>query len=403
MSRSDISNTITSNTQIETCRILYDKLIKPALLTNPITENQCISPASIYYLLSLCRACAAGESANELNQFLGDRDLFFDGTQTSTPLSAIQVALLAWAKSESCQATPECKKKLELLNADYLTGMKHSLNEWASKKTNGVITDFISESEQQDLITLLASSVYFKGEFVEPFVVKATHPREFTNEDGSKKTTMMMYDSNRDVKYLSTPKAKYICLPYTNGTIGVFVLPTNNSNKEKKVNKKNKANDSHKDVSMTEFLSTSTLEDFLPPALFKAYPQELDNILIPKFEIQTKANLTNVLTNSNLFPTFMNHPDMSPAFGMRMTEANANTTSGGTAELGGDVQFKHNTVIKTDEQGTTAASIACRERLESYCPHERIEWIGDTPFLQVVALPNNNVVLPLFIAVVSKF
>ena len=70
--------------------------------------------------------------------------------------------------------------------------MANAINGWVDETTAGRITDLVSPEEFAGLVALLVNTVYFKGEWSDPFDPLQTTMVEFRRADGSTVTVPMM-------------------------------------------------------------------------------------------------------------------------------------------------------------------------------------------------------------------
>ena len=70
--------------------------------------------------------------------------------------------------------------------------MANAINGWVAESTGGRVTDLVTPEEFAGLVALMVNTVYFKGEWTDPFDSAETAMVEFRRADGSTVTLPMM-------------------------------------------------------------------------------------------------------------------------------------------------------------------------------------------------------------------
>lgn len=96
------------------------------------------------------------------------------------------------------------------------------INDWASRSTNGRITEMVEPPLDGDLILYLMNAVYFKGRWADEFRPQATRPRTFHAPGGDVQRPMM----SRTGRYgwMQGDGFQAVRLPYRGDRFAMYVL-----------------------------------------------------------------------------------------------------------------------------------------------------------------------------------
>lgn len=174
-----------------------------------------------------------------------------------------------------------------------LAGAHDAVARWVRDTTHGRIKD-AAVSQGVDTLTrmLLTSVIYFKGRWKYEFNPDATDDEEFHLLTGENATVSMMHQAGR-FKYAFLDGCKLLEMPYTG-----------------------------EEVSMTLILPNGSLPDFEEGLTWKTVANWMDkmevtkdvDVKIPRFRMQTRMPLTEVLQAMGLTDVFIN-PDFSAMTG----------------------------------------------------------------------------------------
>lgn len=95
------------------------------------------------------------------------------------------------------------------------------MNDWISNHTNNTIRDLISPAAISDSNMVLINTLYFLGDWREPFEDHNCRDAEFTNANGSTSTVNMMYDYDCGA-YYDNDQAEAFMKPYEDSNL-VFI------------------------------------------------------------------------------------------------------------------------------------------------------------------------------------
>jgi serpin B len=101
-----------------------------------------------------------------------------------------------------------------------VAGAPANVNAWVSAETNGLITDLLPPA---DYVTVLANTVYFKGQWTSGFSPAQTVNAPFTLADGTQVSVPMMQQSN-SFPYLQGTNFQAVSLPYGSGRLSMLIV-----------------------------------------------------------------------------------------------------------------------------------------------------------------------------------
>ncbi len=362
----------TTDSGIEVCPIdmiipeVADKSFADSLmLLTKEDGNRMLSPYSAKMCLALLANGARGETREQILSAIGINDLDEYNQEVKSLLTryesysaamSLNTANSLWLNQSAFEGkgsfiTAYRTKMQDLYSAEVREVTdKNSIEEvnaWAYKKTNGKISEILSE-EHRHFAAVLANAVYFKAAWKNAFNEHQTEKGDFTNTDGSTSIIDFMH-STESYGYFESDEIKAVRLDYSRF-----------GEDEKYVD------DTDYNFSMYFMLSENDLdiEAFLSEASFN---NEKVCVTIPKFKLEYKTSLTEILKSLGMTLAFEDDADL----GAMLNEA---------AKVD-DVLQK--TYIKIDEKGTEAAAVtAITVRLTSAVIDERPikEFTADRPF-----------------------
>lgn len=312
------------------------RLFKSIVGTEKIDKNVFIAPTSVSLALSMAYNGAAGETqkamastlgfgklkVDEVNQ--GNRDLatVLHGNDPGTLLT---IANSLWIKQGET-VVPEFLKRVTDnygAKAEYLdfgnSEAKDAINAWVKEATQGKIPTIIETTKPEDFMHLV-NAVYFKGDWKDPFLPKATIKMPFENGDTTPPEVSMM-SREGSYLYLDGDKFQAVSIPYGRGRVAMDVfLPK-------------------KGTSLAQFLSGASPK-WLADQAKKMVLTPLTTLKIPKFRAENSFDLVPILKQMGMAVAFTDKADFT---GMRKQ---------GELLITG---VTHKTYVDVDEQGTEAA------------------------------------------------
>lgn len=166
-----------------------------------------------------------------------------------------------------------------------------SINQWASLKTHGKFNNMVRDISLDDFV--LATVVYFKSRWVQPFSPAETHSGEFTLLSGAKKQVQMMPQHLVKSQYLKGPNFQALKLPFYKAAM-IVVLPDEDS-------------------------TLQTFVDSLTPNMWQTWESQFSEhngyLELPRFEIKQERNLRPVLEKMGLKLPFSDLTTFIPLVG----------------------------------------------------------------------------------------
>ena len=171
--------------------------------------NVFISPLSVSMSLGMLMNGAGGGTFNAMGDALGVNGLMMAEANEAykaltellvdlDPSVEFRVANNSWLE-EGFQIRRDYRSRLEeafdarIENVRFEeSDMAGGINGWVGENTDGRITDLVTSEEFSGLVALLVNTVYFKGEWTDPFDPVQTAIVEFRRADGSTVSVPLM-------------------------------------------------------------------------------------------------------------------------------------------------------------------------------------------------------------------
>lgn len=257
------------------------------------------------------------------------------------------------------------------------------INKWAGDNTNQLIKKVLDQLDGKDA-AVLASALYFKGEWTHKFDKTKTEDRAFTADDGAASVTPTMqqwYEKGR-VRHLEGGDYEAIALTYGKEDREKGVSPTMRivlvrPNEEA--------------VSARDWLAAQGTGAKMPEWLDAfSYESVQGNVTLPRMDIKQKHDLIPALQDMG----------MKDAFNAGKADFSKMDAEGKKVLSVGKVS--HDVVFKTNEEGSEAAAVttAGMRRTSMSMPTPTIDIKFDRSF--VFALQDIKTGAVLFIGAVNK-
>lgn len=345
-------------------------------------ENAVISPVSAYLALTMAAMGAEGETRDELARVFGeDGETWPDHASALMKLlskdkkNTIKIANSAWVRPDvklqksyrrALKRTLSAKAYSSALSEE--SGMR-AMNDWVKKNTGGMIDRLLSKPLSKDTVLALINTVYFKGQWSEPFRADLTQRGEFTRDDGEKVKTDFMRRVDDFRYHTSEDGAQAIWLPYE-GREKVFlaILPPEG-------------------VSADEYLNALSADRL--SGIMKDGAAARVNLRMPRIDVGCTFDVKSFLRDMGVTRAF----DPTQAQFGKMLKGDDLVWIG---------QILQKTRLKLDEKGTeaSAATIIDVEPASARIPEEPIELTLDRSFLYI--LYDENADMPLFMGKVAN-
>lgn len=354
------------------------KLLRQSLQDESLKkENVLLSPVSVLYALSMTANGTEGQTLAQMEKILG------------APVSAWNTYLHRYRSSlsddEGCKFSlansiwlrddPGLTVQEDFLktNADWYgadiykapfdASTVKAINQWVSDSTDKMIPSILNEISS-DAIMYLINGLAFDAEWASPYQQYQTRQADFTEEDGTRYQTDLMYSSEH--LYLQDEKAQGF-LKYYKGSKYAFaaLLP----------------NPGIPVAEYVESLDGQALTELL------SHPVSTTVITaIPRFKADYSAELSGILMNLGMTDAFDSGTADFSGMG---------SFSGNTLYIG---QVLHKTYIAVDEQGTKAGAATAVTMYASAAavPEQKPKEVYlDRPFVYMIIDCEENI--PVFI------
>jgi serine protease inhibitor len=227
------------------------------------------------------------------------------------------------------------------------------INEWASRNTNGRITEMVQGPLDGDLIMYLMNAVYFKGRWQDEFRPDATRPRTFHAPGGDVQRPMMSRTGSYG--YLAADGIRGVRLPYRGGRFAMYVLLPDSGR------------------SLAQLRTGLTAEAWRGmPGRFQSREVRLT---MPKCRMSLESRLNNPLQAMGMADAFS---PQAARFGALL---NAEYLTRQNAYVG---EAKQKVFIEVNEEGTEAAAVTGIEVRTTSAPAPPMEFMVDRPFVLVI-------------------
>lgn len=344
-------------------------------------ENVLISPDSILFSLEMAAAGANGETLDQMMNTMvpgaSNDDAFACITDRSSMLQKdhLTIANSAWINQENAGSVygdylsfVKENFNAEIQTVKFNTSAANTINDWVSRKTDGLIDRLIDKVDPEAKMYLV-NTIGFNDEWASKFKEEKIEEGEFKNQDGSK-TTVTFLNDEFEAKYIFNDRAQGFIKPYLkSGYAFVAILP----------------NDENADIN--EFMAEMTIDEFydLISSSFKGNNRVIYKL--PEFECSYSTSLKDTLKDMGMPLAFdKDHADFSNIGTMPLCIE--------------DVVQK--TYIKVDRNGT-AAGAASRSGISTGAGKEppKIQYVMcDRPF--AYAIVDSKTCLPVFIGTVAN-
>ena len=292
----------------------------------------CISPLSIYQILSLVSNGANKETQTEILQTLTQDKNITSKTQINLNLNNenilniyennnnISIANAILSKISISENFILISKRYKAFNS-ILTNVDQ-VNKWCKEKTNGKIDKILDNINGIELILL--NAVYFNYNWKFPFEKSETYEKNFYNENKTISKVQMMSKKFYSINYYEDNNIQMIELPYKDENISmIIILPS-------------------KDKFKSTFDYLNKEENNIENLIKKLELRNNIILKLPKFEFKYEISLKDSLIKMNMKKAFNDNADFSKI----TKEKNLKIDN-----------IIHKTYIKVDELGTESAAI----------------------------------------------
>lgn len=325
------------------------------------SDNVVLSPYNALTNMALVGAGAKGSTRNEFAKALFGKDGEAFRAEAENLMQMNKRILAAnkgiveittangiWANHDRLQLDPDYEQiarevfgsTVELENFTD-PDVPERINQWASDNTNGLITKIIEKLKKDDAM-VLASALYFKGDWSWKFDKELTEDKPFALDGGKKKTTpMMRQDFTEEGRLRWQEGDDYEAVALTYGEKREPYMGMGGTNPSMRIVLLRPKDDA---VPAKKWLAK---QDAAQPARWldpAAYENAKGVVELPHIDIKQKTDLIPVLKALGIYKAFGSGADFS---GMGQAD-------GGKLYVS---KVSHDVVFKTDEEGSEAAAV----------------------------------------------
>lgn len=240
------------------------------------------------------------------------------------------------------------------------------INEWASRNTNGRITQMVQPPLDGDLIMYLMNAVYFKGRWQDEFRPQASRPRTFHAPGGPVQRPMMTRTGSYG--WMRGEGFQAVRLPYRGGRFSMVVLLPDSGR------------------------SLAQLRGGLSAEAWRGWmtrfaPREVA-LTMPKYRLNLESRLNQPLAAMGMAEAF----DPNAA----RFDAMVSETSRLNVHVG---EARQKVFIEVNEEGTEAAAVTGIEMRATSAPPPPLAFTVDRPFL--IAIRDDQTGALLFVGQVT--
>lgn len=342
------------------------------------SENICVSPTSLYMILSLAATGANGPTQNEIVEALGMigkekdylseqngnlfRRLYFDNN-----IGKLKIANSLWLQKDIKFKDTFINNAAQnfygsLFNIDFSDNKSGELvSKWISENTGGILEPRLNLNKEQ--ILSMINTIYFKDEWRDRFDEDYTKPDTFYLKDGSEVKCDFMNSTYLTHSYVKGDGFTSSFLNLKNSGHMTFILPDEG-------------------VSIDDLIATPQKVALL----FDMENREIGKVIfqIPKFSFGNDIDLRETMKSMGVSTAFERNADFTDI----------------TDEPAFISDIRQQTHIAIDENGIEATAYTQIVYAGSAPPKDKVaEMILDRPFIFAISSSNGAV---LFIGVVNN-
>ncbi len=227
------------------------------------------------------------------------------------------------------------------------------INAWVSENTRGAIDGIVDPPIDPDTVLFLINTIYFKGEWNEPFDPELTTNQPFHLPGGEIINHPIMF-RNDEFRYFENETMQIVELPYgQNSRVGMYIiLPAEEPGLQ----------------GLYGELNSDTWQ-----AWTRSLSMQQGQVGLPRFQFEYEKTLNDYLVALGMEPAF--NEKVSDFSNMRPEPPNLFIS-----------EVKHKTFIEVNEEGTEAAAATSVEMAPTSAPPgEPFVMIADRPFFFAIA------------------
>lgn len=335
-------------------------------------ENAITSPVSVAVLLAMVLAGAGGDTAEAMAAVLGleeSRDVRV-GALLRELADAEEVTLSVANALWAHQGVPFEEDYLSFAQEAFGATLEEAdlgaeetaadIDAWVDERTEGLIEEIAGDLglPSSQAVLVLLNAVYFLGEWTTPFNPDSTRDEPFTLANGSEVEVPLMRLRGEELGYTERDGYRMLRLPYgEDGRYGMEVLLPD------------------ADSGLGEMLDSLDAAEWRA-AVDTLAEQKVDEVALPRFELQWDAVLNEPLERLGMGVAFTPAADFRPM---------------SPADPWLDV-VAHKTYIRVDEEGTEAAAVTGGGMIVS-APVDPLVFRVDRPFAFTISDAETGAIL----------
>jgi serine protease inhibitor len=324
-----------ANTPVDPALVTADNTFGLNLLNTLIAgnagQNTAISPLSVAMTLQVLYNGAVGPTQAAMAQTLqlggmsvsqlnSDNAALLGALLDPDPVVALTIANSLWVPLSTNTVAPTftgADQTYYGAEIGDVAGAPDNVNAWVSAQTMGLITNLLPPG---NYTTVLANTVYFKGQWTTEFSLSKTMSAPFTLVDGTHTSVPTMQQS-ASFPYLQGSNFQAVSLPYGSGRLSMLIVLPDAG------------------VDPGTFIGTIT-PDAIESWMGKMTPSYTVNLSLPRFTATFSTSLVPALTTLGMGDAFNpaenGFTGIYPGFYVNVAQ--------------------HKTYVQVDETGTTAAA-----------------------------------------------
>uniref|UniRef100_A0A3P8W769 Serpin B6 n=1 Tax=Cynoglossus semilaevis TaxID=244447 RepID=A0A3P8W769_CYNSE len=226
-----------------------------------------------------------------------------------------------------------------------------NINNWVENQTQGKIKDVLANGVVDNMTRLvLVNAIYFKGNWNKQFEERATRDAQFRiNKNDTKPVKMMYQKAKFPLTYISEVSCQILEIPYKDKDLSMLIfLPSEIEDNSTGLEKLEKA------------LTYENVMEWTRPDMMDDVEVQLG---LPRFKMEEKYDLKNVLVNMGMVDAFDVAMSMSPSNDLFLSKV------------------VHKAFVEVNEEGTEAAAATAAVMMLRSLPRPPPPFIADHPFL----------------------
>lgn len=354
-----------------------------AVLGSSTQENPAYSPISLYLALGMLAELTDGTSRQQILDALGEDDLEAlrrqantlwnanysnDGILTTIPASSLWLDEGIEYNAATMDTLAESYYASSYQGTMGSGELNKLLQSWLNDQTGGLLEEQAnSQSFDAQTVLALATTVYFKGKWVDPFSEEKTTQETFHTPQGD--VTADFMHSRGTKAYYWADQFGAVGIPMESGAVMWLLLPDEGVTPE----------------ALLE--DPQTMEFILSGYNWENAKDLVVNLSLPKFDVVSEMDLKDGMQALGITDVF---DETAADFSAAMED-------GRQVYLD---KASHAARVTIDEEGCTAAAVTIMQAPgASPPPDEIIDFTLDRPFLFAITSADN---MPLFIGIVNE-